>query len=153
MAIIEGTNTADILNGTDGDDEISTGPGNDLARGLTGNDEIWGYTGNDTLSGGPGVDTIYGYTGDDQLSGGDNNDYLFPGEGSDHINGGDGDDYVQYSNQDVSITANLDTQLVTSASFQDTLTSIERIADAKGDDLLIGSSGNDIFSLRRGGRQ
>jgi Ca2+-binding RTX toxin-like protein len=53
---------------------------------------IYGTEGNDTLNGGAGNDTIYGLGGDDTINGGDGNDTLHGDGGSDHLYGGDGND-------------------------------------------------------------
>jgi Ca2+-binding RTX toxin-like protein len=56
MAIINGTNTANTLNG---------GAENDSISGLAGNDTINGGAGNDTINGGPGIDVMTGGAGAD----------------------------------------------------------------------------------------
>ena len=56
MAIINGTNTANTLNG---------GAGNDSISGLGGADTINGGAGDDTINGGPGIDVMTGGAGAD----------------------------------------------------------------------------------------
>jgi Ca2+-binding RTX toxin-like protein len=116
MAIIDGTNLADIIkpkdnpadndkldrddiiNGLAGDDDIESGkgddlinagPGNDIATGGNDDDTINGAEGDDQLFGGKGDDIIYGGDGDDILNGGGNEDTLFGGDGNDILNGAD----------------------------------------------------------------
>ena len=71
---IAGTESNELLYGSDGNDTIS---------GKGGIDWVFGDEGNDVLSGGAGDDFIYGGIGDDQLSGGTGNDHLKGGGGAD----------------------------------------------------------------------
>ncbi len=61
MAVIQGTNSSEVLSGTSSDDTIS---------GAGGNDELYGRGGNDLLDGGSGNDFLDGGSGDDDLIGG-----------------------------------------------------------------------------------
>jgi Ca2+-binding RTX toxin-like protein len=65
VADIFGTNAADTLKGTIGDDRIYGLDDNDNLKGGTGNDELFGGAGNDSLHGEAGADTTYGGAGDD----------------------------------------------------------------------------------------
>lgn len=94
---ITGTNNADNLIGTAGDDVIDALGGNDIASGGAGNDTIDGGTGNDTLYGGDNNDAIDGGTGADALYGDDGDDTLDGGVGNDLIYGGLGTDTALYS--------------------------------------------------------
>lgn len=76
-----GTNGADRLIGTSGNDHIS---------GRGGDDRIVGRGGNDTLSGGSGDDTIFGDAGNDRINGGSGEDTLLGGSGNDRITSRDG---------------------------------------------------------------
>ena len=98
---IEGTDFADVINGTGGDDCIFGFGGTDVISARGGADYICGGDGGDLIFGGGGSDEIFGEGGDDIISGGggsdainggDGNDDLFGGGGSDTISGGDGDD-------------------------------------------------------------
>ncbi|MDF0697217.1 metal-binding protein [Rhizobium sp. MC63] len=83
------------VNGSSGDNTITTGAGND---------SISGGDGADTLNGGAGDDTIYGNAGNDTLIGGDGNDRITDGGfnfGPDglvpeilNIDAGNGDDVI-----------------------------------------------------------
>ncbi|MBL4862292.1 MAG: hypothetical protein JKY09_04675 [Crocinitomicaceae bacterium] len=79
----QGTDNADVINGTAQDNSISGGLGNDT---------LDGQGGNDTLSGGADNDVLYGYTGNDFLFGNAGNDLLDGQWGNDTLNGGAGDD-------------------------------------------------------------
>ena len=67
QCIYEGTDGADTVYGTGGDDLVSAGPGNDVVFGRGGNDLIVGGKGNDALYGGDGRDEIWGDAGNDRI--------------------------------------------------------------------------------------
>lgn len=81
---IEGSEFNDRLLGGNGDNEISGNGGADVIQGLTGND---------TLSGGLGDDVIYGDYNTSE-TGIDGNDVLFGNEGNDTLIGRGGDDIL-----------------------------------------------------------
>jgi Ca2+-binding RTX toxin-like protein len=80
---LRGTNFADNLTGTDGNDKLF---------GNNGDDTLVGLGGNDLLQGGNGNDTLFGGDGNDVLQGGNGNDTLDGGAGFDLLNGGNGAD-------------------------------------------------------------
>jgi Ca2+-binding RTX toxin-like protein len=86
------------VTGSDGDDLVIAGAGNDT---ITGGD------GNDTLIGGAGNDSLDGGAGNDILIGGDGNDTLDGSIGSDTLTGGAGDD-IYYVNAGTMITEAID---------------------------------------------
>lgn len=69
-----------VLNGTDGDDDL---------RGGDGDDTLHGGAGDDSLSGGAGADHLYGGSGADTLDGGGASEGEF-----DVLDGGEGDDQI-----------------------------------------------------------
>ncbi|UCP10573.1 heme peroxidase [Pseudomonas sp. MM213] len=83
--VMGGTNSADILIASEGDDTI---------WGDGGNDRIEGGDGNDQLRGGSGDDIITDKGGDDNIQGGDGNDVLHGGNGVNLIIGGFGNDFI-----------------------------------------------------------
>ena len=85
MAIINGNNNANFLQGTLFADKID---------GKGGNDTILGRDGNDQLIGGSGADKILGGDGNDLLIGGLHNDNLIGGRGNDIVSGGSGNDIL-----------------------------------------------------------
>jgi hypothetical protein len=87
-----GTDTDDVLIGTDGDDVIRCGSGNDRVDGRGGDDVIHCGSGNDVVRGGSGDDRLFGESGDDLLDGGPGNDRLDGGSGDDRLIGGPGRD-------------------------------------------------------------
>lgn len=73
------------LTGTDLDDNLIGGVGDDTISGGGGNDKLYGGDGDDTLDGGEGDDEIYG---------GDGDDIIYTSPGNDIYDGGDGIDTV-----------------------------------------------------------
>ncbi|WP_413163773.1 S8 family serine peptidase [Capilliphycus salinus ALCB114379] len=73
------------LMGSDINDTITGGEGDDVLAGNGGNDDLYGEPGNDTLSGGFGDDFIVGQEGNDLLEGGMGIDFLLGGLGEDTI--------------------------------------------------------------------
>ena len=161
-AMIVGTNAADTINGSDGDDiiygyngddTISGGHGHDIIYGGDQSDTVYGGWGNDTLIGGTGDDKLYGEWGDDTLDGGYGNDTMhggrgnnvfIPGQGNDKVYGGDDHDTVDYSTlaQGVNVTMNATygNGTVTGAGGlvkSDALISIEKVIGGQGNDYMI----------------
>jgi hypothetical protein len=98
---VSGTNHQDFLVGGDGNDLIHGyqqgdhllgGKGDDAIYGDQGEDALNGQDGNDWLDGGEGQDALYGGNGHDMLFGGNGDDALFGEEGNDCLWGGNGAD-------------------------------------------------------------
>ncbi|NEU78557.1 cadherin-like domain-containing protein [Nostoc sp. UIC 10630] len=93
----------DIINGGNGNDTIFGGAGDDSLFGENGNDVLYGDglmdggAGNDTLNGGNGDDTLYGGGGSDRLYGGNGNDLLYGGLSSDTLTGNNGNDTFAFA--------------------------------------------------------
>ena len=82
------------LAGTDGNDYIRTGIGDDDLGGAAGSDTIHAGAGNDLLKGGAGADVLFGEAGHDRLRGGSGNDVMRGNFGNDLLNGGGGNDKI-----------------------------------------------------------
>lgn len=106
---IVGTSGDDMIDGKGGDDLIYGHDGNDLIQGGPGNDRIYGGKGNDIIAGGPGNDKLYGEEGNDILNGGPGNDTLVGGLGNDiYLFGkGDGQDIIQADEQKENLSEKL----------------------------------------------
>ena len=78
--------------GTDGNDTLTGGEGQDTFYGRGGDDLIRGGKNRDFLAGDEGDDVISGGDGNDQISGGEGDDVLNGGQGDDDISGDEGDD-------------------------------------------------------------
>ena len=85
--VVIGTDKADLIDSSDGNDNISV---------LGGNDVVYSGAGDDLVSGGDGDDKISGGAGDDYLSGGEGNDTVTDGAGDDYVSLGPGNDTLVY---------------------------------------------------------
>ncbi|HEX2019293.1 MAG TPA: calcium-binding protein, partial [Aurantimonas sp.] len=77
----------------------------DLLIGSSGNNDLNGEGGNDVLQGGAGEDLLIGGNGSDLLEGGEGDDQLEGDAGSDTLIGGDGFDALNYRADPLGITA------------------------------------------------
>ncbi|WP_392477995.1 SdiA-regulated domain-containing protein [Nostoc sp. C110] len=84
----------DSLLGNDGIDTLLGGAGNDILEGGAADDILLGELDNDTLLGGGGNDSLEGGGGNDNLNGGADNDTLLGGLGNDILAGGGGNDHL-----------------------------------------------------------
>ncbi len=98
MALVEGGNGADTLDGTNVNDTVKGYNGNDTLNGLDGDDILDGGAGNDVLNAGIGDDILLGGIGLDTLVGGSGNNRLDGGAGVDTMTGGAGDDIYVVDN-------------------------------------------------------
>ncbi len=148
MADIFGTENAELLLGTDTDDEIRSRFGNDTVYGGGGGDYIDDirplgdpYPGpqpfgeDDRFFGGDGNDTLFGYAGDDALQGDAGNDDLYGEDGADTLLGGTGDDWL---------SGGADADKLIGGSGAD------QIFGGNGNDILEGGAGADLLTGGRG---
>lgn len=97
---IDGTNRADQLTGTAGNDDMDGRGGNDQMRAGAGDDDMDGGDGNDSLWGEDGRDDLDGGRGNDRLDGGAGDDVLVGGRGNDTLTGGSGADVFEFRRGD-----------------------------------------------------
>jgi Ca2+-binding RTX toxin-like protein len=83
-----------VMGGTDGNDIIIAGIGDDTLFGDAGNDRLEGGFGNDIINGGDGDDIIVDSGGDDNIKAGKGNDVVHAGPGLDLVMGNDGQDFI-----------------------------------------------------------
>lgn len=90
---------AAMFRGTDAADSITGTVGNDVIEGLGGDDALYGDIGNNFLDGGAGTDSLEGSSGNELFIGGSGNDTITTNTGADIIafNRGDGVDTVNAS--------------------------------------------------------
>ena len=81
--VADTSSTPNVINGTDGNDNLTGTSGNDIINGVEGDDVLTGLRANDVLNGGDGNDILYGGKGFDTLNGGLGNDNLVGGVGKD----------------------------------------------------------------------
>ena len=86
-----GTAFDDKVTGSDAENELILGLGDDKTWGMEGEDTLSGNAGNDQLYGGRDNDVINGGKGDDILYGNLGDDSVVGGEGNDFANGGGGE--------------------------------------------------------------
>lgn len=148
--------------GTDADDTIRGGIGDDYVNAYAGNDTVFGDRGNDDLVGGDGDDRLYGGVGDDFLQpgagrnsifGGGGDDYVLDWAGEDTLIGGRGFDMIGFDlNAEHGVMLNLATGIIADDGFGHT----ERVSGFEGADgsrladTFIGDSANNSFSVSVG---
>ncbi len=174
---IKGGDGNDTVSGNNGDDTVSAGKGDDVVQGGAGNDNLKGDTGRDTVSGnesndvistGDGNDVVSGGDGNDTLSGGKGNDALrddagndqvkgdsgddviVAGSGDDVYDGGSGKDTVDFSENVLGVTVDLEAHTATGAG-NDKITSVENVTGTASADTLIGDKASNTLSGGGGG--
>jgi FG-GAP-like repeat/RTX calcium-binding nonapeptide repeat (4 copies) len=130
MAIIEGSNIADLLAG---------GPDADEITGFPGSDTIFGGRNNDNLNGGEDNDLIFGDLNSDSISGGAGNDTLTGGTGNPSNNNLDEADLLQGNQGDDWLFGNLGSDTLEGGQGNDTL------FGGKQTDVLNGGDGDDVI--------
>lgn len=138
--IIIGSQDDQTLIGGDGNDQINGYEGNDTIDGGAGRDDLYGGVGIDVIDGGEGMDTVHGQDGDDVLSGGEGNDKLYGHNDDDQLNGDDGDDTLHGGMGNDILSGGDGDDAVHGGIGDDTL------SGETGQDTLFGGSGNDVIS-------
>jgi hypothetical protein len=145
--------------GGDGTDRLKDVTHSETATvldGGAGNDELEGFLGNDLLVGGPGNDTLSGHEGDDRLEGGDGDDLLHPDRykspGNDIVDGGAGNDEAEdwtIPDEASHPAANISLDGVANdgrPGEADNVVNVERLHQRVGG-TLVGSDGPDSFEI------
>ena len=136
-----------------GDDFVWAGEGNDTVSGEGGHDFLVGEEGNDSIAGGAGEDVILGGEGDDSIDGGADADAIFGGEGNDTIDGGTGDDLIRGDGGADSITGGAGNDVIGGNAGNDTIdggAGEDYIHGGSGDDSLTGGADADTFAFGDG---
>jgi Ca2+-binding RTX toxin-like protein len=116
-------------------------------NGSNGNDTLTSGNSADTLNGNGGDDLLIGNGGNDRLFGGDGNDTLIGGSGRDSLVGGAGIDVADYSTSGSGVTVDLSTGVGANGDAdRDTLTGIENVIGSNFADSLTGDSGDNLLS-------
>lgn len=132
------------LTGTDLDDQMQAGTGNDRLSGEAGNDNLFGGDGNDRVLGGGGGDTLHGEAGYDTLTGGDGNDWLDGGANGDLLDGGAGTDHATYSSAGGAVAVDLGAGHGTAGDAAgDHYVSVEDVIGSNYGDTIAGDGGNN----------
>ena len=135
---------AQLLNGTDGPDNIIGTTADDMLDGRGGNDTIYGRGGNDTLFGGAGFDLLAGEAGNDTLDGGADGDTLSGGDGNDALFGGAGGDQLYGDAGSDTLDGGADADQLFGGTGADTLTG------GAASDFLYGGPGGDTYVIAAG---
>ncbi|MFG6080578.1 calcium-binding protein [Paracoccus litorisediminis] len=167
--LTEGTEDDDTIAAGDGDDAIQSFEGNDSVSGGGGDDAIWTGYGDDTVSADAGDDEIYlGYdddvygavdpgtvAGNDTIDGGEGDDTIITNSGNHSITGGEGDDRIEDHGGTVYIDGEDGDDLILSADAsepdaQDTLLGGDGddTIHAGANDIVSGGDGDDQIVLR-----
>ncbi len=159
-ATLLGSERADVLRGTGGNDVIVARAGADTITGLGGADLICAGPGNDWVDAGAGADVIVAGDGDDYVLGGLGSDILGGDSGRDRLLGGDGNDMLfGYTGDDV-ILGDAGADFIYGGDGADRLyggDGADQISGLPGDDVISGGPGNDKlvgddgFDVLRGG--
>ena len=158
---LTGSSKADTLSGDTNNNTLNGGAGADTLNGGAGNDNLIGGDGTDTLNGGVGADTLYAGNGDDTVYAGTGDDLIVGGDGAgnDRYDGGTGLDTVKYTSAKAAITVDLSTANGSASSTAgndaagigtDVLTNIENVIAGNYNDIITGSSANNILDGQTG---
>jgi Ca2+-binding RTX toxin-like protein len=137
-----GTDNNDSINGGNGNDAIYGFLGSDTLKGGNGNDNLFGYGGNTQLTSEQRQadrDLLYGDNGNDYLNGNGGDDTLFGGKGKDVELGGKGNDLVIGDRGNDTLVGNQGNDTLYGGS-------INSGNDENGNDLLFGDQGDDYLN-------
>ncbi len=109
---------------------------------------LYGSIYNDVLDGKGGNDPLYGLDGNDTIRGGDGNDVISGGSGNDKLYGDAGTDMLSYIDDVAGVTVDLSltTAQNTGGSGQDTISGFENMTSSAFNDMLSGTSGNNVIN-------
>ena len=147
---------SDITNTYLGADLTGSGsetPVNDTLNGSTSADWIDGFAGDDVLIGNGGDDFIFGRAGEDTLNGGAGDDIMTGGAGNDTLNGGAGGDIMTGGADDDILNGDAGNDVIMGGTGNDTLNGgagNDLIVGDHGDDILIASAGQDQYRFGYG---
>lgn len=136
---LNGDNTANVLEGGDGNDIFKGKGGDDTYLGGAGDDRMTGEDGADTMSGGADNDVLSGLSGRDSMEGGSGNDSLFGGRDSDTLRGEDGDDLIRGNRGNDDIEGGAGADKLRGGGSND------RIDGGADDDEVFGENGSDVI--------
>ena len=146
---IYGDGGHDTIIGSDLDDWIDGGSGDDNINANAGNNTIYGGSGNDYIVAKDGEDTIYGNENNDFILAGAGNDTVYGGSGNDVIHGEDGDDVLWGNTQADTLATNLtDNDILYGEQGSDEIHAgqgHDYLAGGTEQDTLYGDGGSDTF--------
>jgi len=139
----------DTIIGRNGDDYICAGDGADDINGGGDADSIFGEAGNDFIDGGNGNDVIDGGVGDDVIDGGNDNDVIDGGVGSDTLDGSGGDDSIDGGIGNDFIDGGNGDDVINGGAGNDELNGLggaDLLNGGTGDDIIDGGPGADVLN-------
>lgn len=119
---------------------------NELLEGGEGNDTLWGEDGRDSLSGFGGDDILVGGDQADRLEGGRDDDVLIGEEGHDTMSGGSGTDVIVGYTLDEGVAPEELYQVSTEEALQQATADMYD-PDSSGGDLMVGGYGDDLLLM------
>lgn len=137
----------DVIDGGDGKDRICAGGGHDIVYGGRGNDHIISGDGGATIFGGSGSDRIFVSSDvdnapdvdtDSVVRAGKGDDFVYPLSGNDVIHGGSGHDHIGFFGASPSITIDLAAGTLSTAGYTSSVAGIEDVTGGGGDDIIRG---------------
>jgi Ca2+-binding RTX toxin-like protein len=141
----------EVVEGTEGDDDIHGSIANELILAYGGNDEIDASSGSDCVIAGSGDDEIDSESGNDVVIGGEGNDEIDTGSGDDIVYGGPGEDEIDTGTGNDIVYAGDDDDEVEAGANDDLVyggLGNDEIDGESGNDEVYGEEGNDTI---RGG--
>src|SRR4051794_1631882 len=161
-ASCSGVDTA-VVDLADGDDTLTSGsalrvvagggPGDDQLTTGAGDDNLAGGPGDDVLVAGDGRDGLRGGAGDDSESGQGGEDIFYAGPGADVMRGGGGDDIADYGidtdrpdfDRPVSVSLDGVADDGEAGEGDDVEPDVEGVVGGNGDDTLVGNDGDNYL--------
>jgi RTX calcium-binding nonapeptide repeat (4 copies) len=138
-----------------GNDHVLASGGPEFTGPFPGRVDVNGEEGNDQIAGGTGPDNITDGPGDDDVSGGADKDQIIewgPTAGNDQFDGGPGTDFLGYGDFTAPMRIDLRTSARqdTGAGGRDVITGFENVTTGDGNDVLIGTDGDNWLSAGSG---
>ncbi|CZF83046.1 Hemolysin, chromosomal [Grimontia celer] len=147
--IINGTEEDDNLRGTNDVDTIYGYGGNDFIQADGNTDYVYGGDGDDTVIGGDDEDIVHGDAGNDWVRGGFGNDFLYGDDGDDRVEGNTGDDFLYGGRGNDFLYGGEGIDVLYGEEGNDRLRGGEgndTLHGGTGNDVLFGNEGNDILN-------
>ncbi len=155
IAEIESTSLTDIVLRNTDTEILQDNAFSLLNQGTNGDDELDGGLGNDSIFGGLGDDVLTGFQGDDFLDGGEGDDLLLGFEGRDILKGGLGDDIYQlnadYSGSEVEDTGGFDYLLITSNDLDLDNVEFDDSSSFGSNEIIVGQAAAGTIGLSKQG--
>lgn len=129
-----------VINGTNGSDNIQGTNGPDLIFAMDGSDKVTGNSGADCIVGGDGSDKLIGNNGDDVILGGAGSDSIEGNHGEDNLYGQGGSDSLKGGNDTDNLWGGADSDSLRGENGEDTLDG------GDGSDSLRGGAANDTLT-------